>query len=145
MFKRILISFFIFTIFLPPLFAQYERSPKVLEQRALGYIQRADQLVVYAHKLMELRPNKENAEVFVELYLQASRLYGDAARLLKAIGPFYVQQFIIDKFAKAEMDCLKTVDEVRRMINKGEIVKVSDWEIKRLLNEIREIQSELSK
>ncbi|MDP8265365.1 MAG: hypothetical protein P9M07_00285 [Candidatus Aceula meridiana] len=142
--KKILIVFLICTIFSPSAFAQYGRSPKVLETRAFTYVQRADQLLSYAHKIMELRPDKESAEIFVELYLQASRLYGDAARLLRAIGPFYIQQSVIDKFAKAELDCLKTVDEARRMVNKGEIVKVSDWEIKKLLNEIREIQDELS-
>ncbi|HOD12582.1 MAG TPA: hypothetical protein PKO44_05775 [Candidatus Omnitrophota bacterium] len=93
-----------------------------LQAQAFANIKRAQQVVMYAQKIMEVAPTRQGAEQCVELYLEAAQLYGHASRLLKAIGPSYVPQEVVDEFAKGERSCLKVVEELRRVLNRGEVV-----------------------
>lgn len=127
------------------LYAQHDRSLQALEQRAFSYIVKAQQSITYANALIQLKPDRESAEIFADLYLQAAQLFGDASRLLKAIGPFYVHQNIVDQFAEAERNCLNIVGETRRLINQGEIIRTSDNQVRELMKKIEELQDELPK
>ncbi len=93
-----------------------------LQAQAFSNIKRAQQVVAYAQKIMEVAPTRQGAEQCVALYLEAAQLYGHASRLLKAIGPRYVPQAVVDEFAKGERNCLKIVEELRRVLNRGEVV-----------------------
>ncbi len=119
--------------------AQTNLSLKELEQKALSCILRAQQVTDHANKLMTAKPDRHSAEIFVDLYLQASRLYGDASRLLKAIGPGYVRQDTVDQFAQAETECLRVIDEVQRLLNRGELVTVPPQGFSELLRKIKEL------
>ena len=115
-----------------------QRSPSELQQQAMQNIVRAEKITAYANALMEAKPDRQIAEVFLTLYLEAAQLYGDAARLLKALGSGYVRQEIIDQFAQAEHNCLQNVDEVRRMLNQGEITRVPSHDMKYLMQQLEE-------
>lgn len=143
----LLIFLIFFLIFFMPgiLVAQQERSVKELEQIAFSYIVKAQQATTYANALIRLRPDRESAHIFVDLYLQAAQLFGDASRLLKTIGPYYVDQDIVDKFSEAELNCLNIAGEARRVINQGEIVRTSDRQIQKLIKKIEELKDELPK
>jgi len=93
-----------------------------LQTQAFANIKRAQQVIAYAQKIIEVAPTREGAQRCVELYIEAAQLYGHASRLLKAIGPTYVPQNIVDEFSKGERHCLKVVEELRRVLNKGEVV-----------------------
>lgn len=119
--------------------AQTTLSLKELEQKALSNILRAQQVTDHANRLMSAKPDRQSAEVFVDLYLQASRLYGDASRLLKAIGPGYVRQETVDQFAQAETECLRVIDEVQRLLNRGEVVAVPPQGFSEFLRRLKEL------
>jgi CHASE3 domain sensor protein len=137
--KKIVFLFLMCCLFSTTLRAQTSLSLKELEQTALAYIVRAQQVVDHANRLMSAKPDRQSAEMFVDLYLQASRLYGDASRLLKAIGPGYVRQDTVDQFAQAETECLLVIDEVQRLLNRGELVAVPPEGFSELLRKIKEL------
>lgn len=116
-----------------------EQSVDALQSQAFANIARAKDVITYAQKLFESAPSRGSAEQCVELYLQAAHLYGNASRLLKAIGPVYVPQGVVDEFAHAELSCLRTVDELRRLLNKGEIVSANKENLWMLLKKIKEM------
>ncbi|MDD3374685.1 MAG: hypothetical protein PHY73_03050 [Candidatus Omnitrophica bacterium] len=116
-----------------------ENNLNELQIRAFNNIQRAQQVVAYAQKLMEVRPDRQSAEACVDLYLEAAKLYGDAARLLKVVGPPYVLQSVVDEFAKGEQNYLDIVDKIRRSLNQGEIVSPKKDTFESLLNELKEL------
>lgn len=99
-----------------------ETSVDVLQAQAFANITRAQQVITYAQKIIETAPTREGAQHCVELYIEAAQLYGNAARLLKAVGPRYVPQKVVDEFAQGERNCLKVVEELRRVLNQGEVV-----------------------
>ena len=110
-----------------------------LQVKAFNNIQRAQKVVAYARKLMEVRPNRQSVRACENLYLEAAKLYGDAARLLKAVGPTYVSQSIVDEFARAERNYLDIVDKIRRSLNQGEIISTKKDTFESLLNELKEL------
>lgn len=99
-----------------------EPSVDELQAQAFANITRAQQVIAYAQKIIEASPTREGAQRCVELYIEAAQLYGHASRLLKAIGPRYVPQHVVDEFSQGERNCLKVVEEFRRLLNKGEVV-----------------------
>jgi hypothetical protein len=136
MYKKILLIcfFFIFTTMV-----HAEQSVDALQNQAFANIKRAKQVVAYAQRLIEVSSTRETAQRCVELYLEAAHLYGNAARLFRAMGPVYVPQEIVDEFAKAELSCLQTVDEIRRLLNKGEIVSTNKETMQSLLKKLKEM------
>ncbi len=134
---KIILSIFICFVFLNNSFA--EKSVEELKAQAFANIQRAQEVVTFAEKIIKMKPGREGAEKCVTLYLEAALLYGDASRLFKAMGPTYVPQDIIDNFAQGERNCLNTVDQIRRMLNKGEIVPTKKYTIQPVLKELKEM------
>jgi len=110
-----------------------------LQRQAYASITRGNEVVDYAQRLMEGSPTTENAARCVDLYLEAALLYGNAARFFKAMGPNYVPQDVVDQFSTAERECLKTVDEIRRQLNKGQIVGTKKETMQSLLKKLQEM------
>ncbi len=115
-----------------------EQSVDDLKNQAFANITRARHIIAYAQKLIETSPSRQAAEHCVQLYLEAAQLYGNAARLLRAMGSNYVPQGIIDEFAKGEKNCLKIVDDIRRFLNRGEIVGTHKDTMQSLLKKLKE-------
>ncbi|MDP8263966.1 MAG: hypothetical protein P9M12_00610 [Candidatus Aceula lacicola] len=116
-----------------------ENNLDELQLKAFSNIQKAQHAVAYAQDLMKVKPDRQSAQMCVNLYLEAAKLYGDAARLLKAVGPTYVSQDVVDEFARAERNYLNIVDTIRRSLNQGEIVSTKKDTFESLLNELKEI------
>jgi len=116
-----------------------EQSVDDLQKQAFANIVRANEVVAYARKLMQSSPTRESAESCVKLYLEAALLYGNASRFFKAMGPNYVSQEIVDQFFLAERVSLKVVDEIRRELNKGQIISSNRDTMESLLKRLKEM------
>ncbi len=119
-------------------FCHADNNVGQLQTRAFNNIKRAQIVVAHAKKLLEIKPDRQSAEICVDLYLEAAKLYGDAARLLKSVGPSYVSQEIVDEFLTAERNYLKVVDHLRRSLNEGEIISNKKDSIESILQELKE-------
>lgn len=140
-FQAILVVSFLFFI---STFLYAEQTVDRLQKQAFANIERATELVAYAQKLVEVAPTRDSAERCVELYLEAALLYGNAARFFKAMGPSYVSQDIVDQFSAGERNCLKAVDDIRRQLNKGQVVGTKKDTMESLLKQLKEMSPELS-
>ena len=137
MFKKIIFILGFFLMF--PGITVAENNLNELQVKAFDNIQRAKYVVAYAQKLIEVKPDRQSAQICVDLYLEVAKLYGNAARLLKAVGPPYVMQNIIDEFSTAERNYLNVVDKIRRSLNQGKLVSPKKDTFESLLKELKEI------
>lgn len=135
MFKRFLLVLW-FMLFCQVCHA--DNNINQLQARAFSNIKKAQVVVAHAQKLMKVKPDRKSAEICTELYLEAAKLYGDAARLLKSAGPNYASQGIVDEFLTAERNYLKIAEHLRRSLNEGEIISSKKDSIKSILQELKE-------
>ncbi len=134
-----ILGVFLWAIFSSARLGRAQQSVDGLQGQALANIDRANQIITYVGKMMEVSPTRESAERCVDLFLEAALLYGNAARFFKAMGPNYVPQDVVDRFSTKERECLKVVDDMRRQLNKGQVVGNNKETIQSLMQKLQEM------